>query len=83
MPAAGWLNKSSCLASALGVTKFITVIPMILVTLYCAIKSDLDVQQTHLCILQYGMHASKSRMPYCSMACMHQNHACHTTIWHA
>jgi hypothetical protein len=56
MPAAGWLNKSSCLASALGVTKFITVIPMILVTLYCAIKSDLDVQQTHLCILQYGMH---------------------------
>jgi hypothetical protein len=33
---AGSLNKSSCLAAALGVTKFITVISMNLVTLCCA-----------------------------------------------
>ncbi len=33
---AGLLNKSSCLAPALGVTKFMIAIDMILVTLYCA-----------------------------------------------
>jgi hypothetical protein len=33
---AGLLNKSSCSAAALGVTKFIDVKDMILVTLYCA-----------------------------------------------
>jgi hypothetical protein len=31
---AGLLNKSSCLAAALGVTKFITKIAMVLVKLY-------------------------------------------------
>ncbi len=30
---AGWLNKSSCLAPALGVTKFVFVTDMMLVTL--------------------------------------------------
>jgi hypothetical protein len=35
-PEAGLLNKSSCLAPALGVTKFIIVGDMILVTLCCA-----------------------------------------------
>jgi hypothetical protein len=35
-PKAGSLNKSSCLAPALGVTKFIIVTDMILVTLCCA-----------------------------------------------
>ncbi len=34
-PLAGLLNKSSCLAPALGVTKFIIVADMIWVTLYC------------------------------------------------
>ncbi len=33
---AGSLNRSSCLAPALGVTKFIIAIDMILVTLCCA-----------------------------------------------
>jgi len=33
---AGLLNKSSCLAPALGVTKLIIVLDMILVTLCCA-----------------------------------------------
>jgi hypothetical protein len=32
----GLLNKSSCLAAALGVTKFMTVIALNLVTLCCA-----------------------------------------------
>jgi hypothetical protein len=40
------LNKSSCLAPALGVTKFINVRDMIWVTLCCAAKLNLDVQQT-------------------------------------
>jgi hypothetical protein len=35
-PEAGSLNKSSCLAPALGVAKCIIVIDMILVTLCCA-----------------------------------------------
>jgi hypothetical protein len=35
-PEAGSLNKSSCLAPTLGVTKFIIVTGMILVTLCCA-----------------------------------------------
>jgi hypothetical protein len=33
---ASLLNKSSCLAAALGVTKFITIIAMFLVALCCA-----------------------------------------------
>jgi hypothetical protein len=45
------LNKRLCLALALGVTTFIIVIDIILVTLCCAPKSDLDVQQTHLSTL--------------------------------
>jgi hypothetical protein len=36
VPEAGLLNKSSRLTSALGVTKFITIIAMYLVTLCCA-----------------------------------------------
>jgi hypothetical protein len=35
-PEAGWLNKSSGLSLALGVTKFTKEIDMILVTLCCA-----------------------------------------------
>jgi hypothetical protein len=33
----GLLNESSCLARALGVTEFINVRDLILITLYCAI----------------------------------------------
>jgi hypothetical protein len=36
LPEEGLLNKSSRLAAALGVTKFITIIAMYLVTLCCA-----------------------------------------------
>jgi hypothetical protein len=43
-PGAGSLNKSSCFAPALGVTKFTKAGDMILV----ALKSDFDAQQTHL-----------------------------------
>jgi len=42
------LNKCSCLAPTLGVTKFIIVKDMISVTLFVLLKSDIDVQQTHL-----------------------------------
>jgi hypothetical protein len=45
---AGLLNKSSRLALALVAAKFITIIAIYLVTLCCATKSDLNVQQTHL-----------------------------------
>jgi hypothetical protein len=45
---AGLLNEISCLALALGVTKFIIITDMIWVTLCLLLKSDLDVQQTHL-----------------------------------
>ncbi len=45
-PKAGLLNKSSCLAPTLGVTNFIIFIHMIWVTL--PLKSNLDVEQTHL-----------------------------------
>jgi hypothetical protein len=51
-PEAGLLNKSSCLAPALGGTKIPFANDMILGTFCCAsstTKSDLDVQQTHLC----------------------------------
>jgi hypothetical protein len=44
-PEAGLLNKCSCLARALGVIKFINMGETILVPI---LKSDLDVQQTHL-----------------------------------
>jgi hypothetical protein len=49
---AGLLIKCSCLAAALGVTKFETIIAIFLVTL---LKSDLDVQQTHLLFAEVGM----------------------------
>ncbi len=39
---------SSCLAVALGVTQFITIIVMNWVTLSVLLKSDLDVKQAHL-----------------------------------
>ncbi len=45
---AGLLNKNSHLAAALGVIKFIRIIAMYLVTICWLLKSDLDVQQTHL-----------------------------------
>jgi len=45
---ASLLNKGSRLAEALGVTRFITVLAMTLVTLCCVLKSELDVQQTCL-----------------------------------
>ncbi len=48
---AGLLNKSSLLAGALGVTKFKTIFAMFLPTFVVLLKSDLDVQQTHLIIL--------------------------------
>jgi hypothetical protein len=44
-PTSGLLNKSSRLAAALGATKFITIIAQHFVVL---LKSDLNVQQTHL-----------------------------------
>ncbi len=47
---AGLLNKSSCLAPALGVTKFIIVSDMFLITISALpLKSGLDVQQKHPC----------------------------------
>jgi hypothetical protein len=42
------LNKSSCFAPALGVTKFTIVTNMIWSHLVVLLKSHLDVQQTHL-----------------------------------
>jgi hypothetical protein len=45
IPKAGLLNKSSCFAPALRVTKFTNVKHMIFVVL---LKLDLDIQQTHL-----------------------------------
>jgi hypothetical protein len=44
MPFAGLLNTSSYLATTLGVAKLITIIALILVTLCCSFKFDLDVQ---------------------------------------
>jgi hypothetical protein len=44
---AGLLNKSSCLARTLGVTKFMNIRDMIWVALCCATEVKL-VQQTHL-----------------------------------
>jgi hypothetical protein len=42
------LNKSSCLAAALGVTQFKTIIAMYFTHFVVLLKFDLDVQQTHL-----------------------------------
>ncbi len=54
---AGLLNKSSCLAAALSVTKFTTITIMDLVILCCAAKSDLEVQQPNLnCLSQTYMY---------------------------
>jgi hypothetical protein len=44
----GLLKKTSCLAPALGVTKFTIVIDMILGHTVVLFKSDLDVQQTQI-----------------------------------
>jgi len=46
---AGLLNKSSRLSAASGATKLITIIAMYLSHFAALLKSDLDVQQTHLC----------------------------------
>ncbi len=50
-PEAVLLNKISCLTAALGVTKIITIIIMYWVTL----RSNLDVQPTHLRFLQLNL----------------------------
>ncbi len=42
------LNKSPCLGAALGINIFIIVTERILVIICLRLKSDLDVQQTHL-----------------------------------
>jgi len=47
-PEAGLLNKSSCLAPALGFTKLFIVTTIVVVTLVVLLKSDLDVQRTHI-----------------------------------
>jgi len=49
-----WQNKSSCLAQALGVTKFIIVTDIIWSHFVVLLKSHLDVQQTHLWCLHMG-----------------------------
>jgi hypothetical protein len=61
-PEAGLLNKSSHSAAALGVTKFITTIAAHLVALFVLLKSDLDVQQTHLCpkCVFFNLHLKNS-----------------------
>jgi hypothetical protein len=45
------LNKSSFLVLALGVTKFISAVVIIWSPFVVLLKSDLDVQQTHLWVL--------------------------------
>ncbi len=61
------LNKGSCLARALGVTKFINMRDMILVTIVVLLKSDLGVHQTHLrivpgsTVVEQGTRNSKIR----------------------
>ncbi len=47
-PEAGLWNKSSCLAPPLGVTKFKIVTDMIWSLFAALLKSNLDVQQTHI-----------------------------------
>jgi hypothetical protein len=49
---ASLLNKSSCLAAALGVTKFLKKLPWFWSHFVVFLKSDLDVQQTHLRLCQ-------------------------------
>ncbi len=45
------LNKNSCLAPPLDVTKIITIIDMYKSHFIVLLESDLDVQQTHPCLL--------------------------------
>ncbi len=62
---AGLLNKSSHLAAALGVTKFIKVMAIFghnLVTICWLLKSDLDVQQTHLNFVKMLMKGPVGKM---------------------
>ncbi len=47
----GLLNKSSCLAPALSVTKFTNAWDMIWSHIVVILKLDLDVQQTHLSLI--------------------------------
>jgi hypothetical protein len=70
------LNKRSCLAHALGVTKFIIILDMILVTLLVVLKSDLDVQQAHLC----GWFVEQKFMLSSSFRRYH-THNCHILLW--
>ncbi len=42
------MQKSSCLAAALGVKEFITAIATILAHFVVLLRSDLDIQQAHL-----------------------------------
>jgi hypothetical protein len=46
------LHIKSCLALTLGVTKFNTTRDIILSHFVVLLKSDLDVQQTHLCCIK-------------------------------
>ncbi len=50
---ASMLSKSLHLPPVLGVTKFVIYIDLTLATLVVILKSDLDVQQAHLCGLYY------------------------------
>ncbi len=50
------MNKSSRLAPALGVTKFIIVTDKLWSHFVVLLKSDLDVQQTHLSLLNKSSH---------------------------
>ena len=69
---AGLLNKSLCLAAALGVTKIITIIVTYWVTLFVLLKSDLDVQRIHL----RGRFVEQKLMVSSSFRC-YQIHNCH------
>ncbi len=61
----GLLNKSSHSAAALGVTKFIVIIAMNLVTLFVLLKSNLDVQQSHF----WGWFIEQKLMLNTSLRC--------------
>jgi hypothetical protein len=54
----GLLNKSSCLSSALGMTKFITIIAMFLVALCCATQVPLRCSTNQPLMLQLAKPVS-------------------------
>jgi hypothetical protein len=73
---AGLLNKSSCLARTLGVTKFASY--DFGHTLLCYFKSDLDVQQTHCRCLTAVKHLLRS---VCMCDEKVQFHICKFKFW--